>query len=206
MRSMEVDPEKFRRQLATAHGLWVPNFSRMRDVPIDRLDAIAAKLIRDAERLALVEGAGLGLGGVMTILPDAGFLTAIALRLIQRLCLLYGFEEHGHDERIEMWKTAAVAAGVDYGKDLAEKQIVEKIVPRIAERLAAKVGIGSAERWAGRLVPLAGSAICGGLNFAFIRAWGRRVQRHLRAKHLAARPIPIRPDSGSYNGHGLVVS
>jgi uncharacterized protein (DUF697 family) len=184
MRSIEIDPEEFRRQLSNKHGVWVANFDRMKDVPIERLDAIAAALIRDAERLALAEGAGFGLGGMITLLPDASLLTVITLRLIQRLALLYGFEAHGRDQRIEMWKAAAAAAGVDYGKDLAEKQILEKIAPRICERLAAKLGAETAEKWVGRLVPLASSAIGGALNFSFVRGWGRRVQRHLRAKHL----------------------
>ena len=53
LRSIEIDPEDFRRHLANKHGLWVPTFARMKDVPTERLDAIAAVLIRDAERLAL---------------------------------------------------------------------------------------------------------------------------------------------------------
>src|SRR6202162_5578019 len=97
LRSVEGDPEAFRKQLANKHGLWVPNFARMQDVPLEQLDEIAKKLIRDAERLALAEGAGFGLGGMMTLVPDAGLLTAITLRLIQRLCLLYGFESGGPD-------------------------------------------------------------------------------------------------------------
>ena len=184
LRSIEVDPEDFRRQLADKHGLLVPNFARMKDVPTERLDAIAAALIRDAERLALAEGAGFGLGGMITFLPDAGMLTVITLRLIQRLSLLYGFEARGRDQRIEMWKAAAAASGIDYGKDLAEKQILEKLGPRIAERFAAKIGAEAAEKWVGRLIPLAGSAIGGALNFSFVRGWGRRVQRNLRARHL----------------------
>src|SRR5713101_5757707 len=157
LRSIEVRPEDFRRQLADKHGLWVPNFSRMHDVPLERLDAIAKTLIRDAERLALAEGAGFGLGGMITLLPDAGLLTAITLRLIQRLCLLYGFETRGRDERVELWLAAATATGVDYGKDLVEKQMVASL------------------------------AIGGALNFSFVRGWGRRVQRNLREKHVPAR-------------------
>jgi len=196
LRSIEIDPEDFRHQLANKHGLWVPNFGRMMDVPTERLDAIATSLIRDAERLAMVEGAGFGLGGMITFLPDASLLTVITLRLIQRLSLLYGFEARGRDQRIEMWKAAAAASGIDYGKDLAEKQILEKLAPRIAERFAAKIGAEAAEKWVGRLIPLAGSAIGGALNFSFVRGWGRRVQRHLRSKHLemkgAAPPEPAR--------------
>jgi uncharacterized protein (DUF697 family) len=182
-----VNPEDFRRQLADKHALWVPNFSRMQDVPLERLDAIAQKLIRDAELLALAEGAGFGLGGIMTLLPDASILTAITLRLIQRLCLLYGFETRGHDERLELWLAAATATGVDYGKDLVEKQMFEKLAPSIARRLAVKLGQETAEKWVGRMIPVASSAIGGILNFSFVRTWGRRVQRNLREKHLASR-------------------
>jgi uncharacterized protein (DUF697 family) len=187
LRSVEVNPEDFRRQLANKHGLWVPNFSRMQDVPLERLDEIAKSLIRDAARLAMAEGAGFGLGGMVTVLPDAGLLTAITLRLIQRLCLLYGFESRGQDERMELWMAAAAASGIDYGKDLAEKQMFEKLAPRIVERLAIRLGRETAEKWVGRLIPLASSAVGGALNFSFVRAWGHRVQRNLRAKHLAAR-------------------
>ena len=54
LRSIEIDPEDFRRELSDKHGLWVPDFSRMKDVPVEHLDAIAKQLIRDAERLALL--------------------------------------------------------------------------------------------------------------------------------------------------------
>jgi uncharacterized protein (DUF697 family) len=191
LRSLEVRPEDFRRQLAEKHGLWVPNFGRMQDVPLERLDAIAKTLIRDAERLALAEGAGFGLGGIITLLPDASLLTAITLRLIQRLCLLYGLEARGHDERVELWMAAAAAAGVDYGKDLVEKQMFEKLAPTIARRLAVKLGEETAEKWVGRLIPLASSAIGGALNFTFVRSWGRRVQRNLRGKRLEARATRV---------------
>jgi uncharacterized protein (DUF697 family) len=198
LRSVEIDPEVFRRELASKHGLWVADFARMKDVPLERLDAIATSLIRDSERLALAEGAGFGLGGMVTFLPDAGLLTLITLRLIQRLCLLYGFESRGQDARIEMWKAAAAAAGIDYGKNLVEKQMLEKIAPRIARQLAVKLGQETAEKWAGRMIPFASSAIGGALNFSFVRAWGRRVQRHLRSERLAADPSPQTPSPSSF--------
>src|SRR5437763_14828435 len=193
MRSIEIDPEAFRRRLAEKHGLWVPNFARMKDVPIEHLDAIAAALIRDAERLALVEGAGFGLGGMITFLPDASFLTIITLRLIQRLALLYGFETREADQRIEMWKAAAAASGIDYGRDLAGKQMCEKIAPRVAQRLAAKLGTETAGKWVGRMVPLASSAIGGAMNFLFVRCWDSGTQRQLRAKHLEAKERAAAP-------------
>ena len=190
-----------KRHLANRHGLWVPNFARMKDVPIENLDSIAAALVRGAARLAFAGGAGFGLGGMITFLPDAGLLTAITLRLVQRLALLYGFESTGGDQRLEMWKAAAAAAGIDYGKDLAEKPILEKLAPRIVKSFAAKIGAEAAEKWAGRLVPLASSAISGTLNYSFVRGWGQRVQRNLRARHLAeSHPRPLGAAVGSSAG------
>src|SRR5277367_5260488 len=189
LRSVEIKPDDFRKHLADKHGLWVPDFTRMRDVPLERLDAIAKTLIRDAERLALAQGAGFGLGGIITLLPDTSFLTLITLRLIQKLSLLYGFDTSERGERMEMWKAAAAAAGIDLGKDFAEKQILEKLIPRIVQRLAVKIGVESAEKWAARLIPLASSAVGGAMNFTFVRGWGRRVQRHLRERHMDGRPF-----------------
>lgn len=187
LRTLEVDPDRFRRELAQRFHLWVPDFTRMRDVPIEQLDAIGMALIRDAQRIAFAGGAGFGLGGMFTIIPDASLLTLVTLRLIQRLCLLYGFAEHDFDQRVEMWKAVAAASGVDYAKDLAEKQLIEHLGPRVANRLAVKLGAEAAEKWVARAVPIASSAISGSLNLAFVRAWGRRVQRHLHERHVAER-------------------
>src|SRR5260370_26392453 len=40
LRSIEIDPEDFRRQLANNHPLFVPDCDRLTDVPTERLDAI----------------------------------------------------------------------------------------------------------------------------------------------------------------------
>ena len=93
---------------------------------------------------------------------------------------------------------AATATGVDYGKDLVEKQMFEKLAPRIAQRLAVKLGEETAEKWVGRMIPLASSAIGGILNFSFVRTWGRRVQRNLREKHVAKRTSAARIAAWSF--------
>ena len=188
MRSIEINPEEFRRYLARKHAIYVTDFRQLRQLPVERLDAVAAILIRDSQRLALLEGAGFGFGGMITLVPDAGLLTIITLRLIQRLCLLYGFDFRSEEQKRELWLAAAAATGMDFGKDLAEKQLVEKIAPIIVERLAVRLGAEAAEKWVARMIPLASSAICGALNFGFVRGWGRRVQRNLHAQFLATPP------------------
>src|SRR5258708_12691084 len=95
LRSVEIEPEVFRRELANKHGLWVPDFARMKDVPLERLDAIAAGLIRDSERLALAEGAGFGSGGMVTFLPPPALLTLPTFPPIHPLSPLSASEPPG---------------------------------------------------------------------------------------------------------------
>ncbi len=182
LQSMEIDPDAFRRELSEKHGLWIPGYERLRDVPIEKLDEIAAKLIRQAERKALVGGIGFGFGGWVTLVPDLSFLALVTLQLIQRLSLLYGVANRGEDERLGMWKAAAAASGIDYGKDFVEKKLAKQLAPRIARRLAAKMGAEAAEKWVGRMIPVASAALGGALNFGFVRSWGQRAQTNLAEK------------------------
>jgi uncharacterized protein (DUF697 family) len=180
-----TDSETFWRKLAARHGVWLPDSNRIKDVPLDRLDAIAKTLIHKAERTALIQGVGLGFGGAATFLPDASFLGAVMMRLTQRLCLVYGIDHHAQ-ERHEMWKAAAAAAGIDFGKGLAEKHVLRKFAPQVAERLVSRANEEIAKKWAARLVPLASSALGGAVNFSLVRTWGWRLQRDLRERYLKA--------------------
>src|SRR5262249_23958303 len=55
LRSIEIDRETFRRYLSRKHGINVNDFRHLRYMPVDRLDAVAKVLIRDAQRFALLE-------------------------------------------------------------------------------------------------------------------------------------------------------
>jgi len=109
------------------------------------------------------------------------------MRTIQKLSLIYGFEMNTDDEIAELWIAAATAAGVDISRELLEKEVVNKFVPRVIQRIAARAGAEVVEKWAGRLIPVLSSAIGGGLNYYFVRAWGQRAQAHFRGKHIEAR-------------------
>jgi hypothetical protein len=124
---------------------------------------------------------------LMTIVPDLGILSAITMRTIQKLSLIYGFEFNTDDEIAELWVAAASAAGVDISREILEKEVINKFVPRVIQRIAAKASAEVVEKWAGRVIPLASSAIGAGLNYWFVRAWGQRAKMHFRGRHLLLR-------------------
>jgi hypothetical protein len=183
-RQVRVDEEKYLRHVQRAHLLPVESWQEMFQLGPQVIDPIAASTIKSASRMAALEGAGLGLGGFLTVVPDMGILAAITLRMLQKLSLLYGFEFATEEETVKLWIAAASAAGLDLGRDFLEKQAVERLVPRIIDRMAVKVGAEVAEKWAGRIVPVLSAGAAGALNYYFVRAWGRRAQKHFLARHL----------------------
>jgi hypothetical protein len=154
---------------------------------ISELDTVADELIRSGMKLAALEGAGFGLGGLITIVPDLGILSAITMRTIQKLSLVYGFQFNTDHEIAELWIAAASAAGVDISRELLEKEVFNKFVPRVIQRIAARASAEVVEKWAGRMIPLVSSALGAGLNYWFVRAWGERAKAHFRQRHLQLR-------------------
>jgi uncharacterized protein (DUF697 family) len=185
--TVRVDPARFLFQLRAAYGLPIVSFQGVYSVDVARIDDAADSILRASMKLAAAEGAGLGLGGIMTIVPDLGILSAITMRMIQKLSLVYGFEMNTDEEIAELWIATASAAGVDISRELLEKEVVNRFVPKVIQRIAAQASADVVEKWAGRLIPVASSAIGGTLNYYFVRAWGGRAAAHFRAKHLEVR-------------------
>ena len=185
--TVKVDPARFLLQLQAAHGLPISTYRGVYSLDITQLDDVAAQTIRGAMKIAAVEGAGLGLGGVLTVLPDLSILAAITLRTIQKLSLVYGFEYNTDEETADLWLATASAAGVDLSREFLEKEVVSRMVPRVIRSIAVQASADVVERWSGRLIPVASSFIGCGLNYYFVRAWGERASTHFRQKHLGVR-------------------
>jgi EcsC protein family len=185
--TVRVDPDKFLLQLRAAYRMPISGYHGVYSLEIGEIDEVADSVIRSGMKVAAVEGAGFGLGGLITIVPDLGILSAITMRTIEKLSLVYGFEFKTDDDIAELWVAAASAAGVDISRELLEKEVVNKFVPKVIQRIAAKASAEVVEKWAGRVIPLASAAIGAALNYWFVRAWGERAKAHFRQRHLLLR-------------------
>jgi uncharacterized protein (DUF697 family) len=186
-KTVRVEPDRFLLELRANHGLAVGSFQGMYSVDVAILDEISEKIIRSGMKIAAAEGAGFGIGGLLTIVPDFSILAGITMRMIQRLSLIYGYEYNTDDEVMELWIAAASAAGVDLSRDLLEKNVVNRLIPRIIQQMAAKTSAEFVEKWTGRVIPVASSLIGAVLNYYFVRGWGERAHTHFRTKHLETR-------------------
>lgn len=185
--AVKVEPEQFLMQLRSAYGVPASTYNGLFSVDLGLLDRVASETIQAHMKMAAAEGAGLGLGGIFTLIPDLGILSAITLRLIQKLSLIYGFEFNTEEETAELWIAAATAAGVDVTREIVERQVVSRFVPRLIQRIAAKMSVEIAEKWVGRIIPILSSAIGATLNYYFVRTWGQRALEHFHEKHVMKR-------------------
>jgi len=194
--TVKVDPGNFLLQLRAAYGLPITSYQGTFSVDIAQLDDLAGRVIRSGMKMAAAEGAGFGIGGLLTIVPDLSILAGITLRTVQKLSLLYGFEFNTDEETAQLWIAAASAAGVDISRELLEKEVVNRFIPKVIQRIAVKASTEVVEKWSGRLIPIASSFIGGGLNYYFVRAWGERARSHFREKHLRVRSqLALTPSS-----------
>jgi hypothetical protein len=185
--TVRVQPEEYLMHLRMAHGVAVSSYEGLFSLPVAELDSIALQTVRGTMKLAGAAGAGLGFGGLVTMVPDLGILSAITMRMVQKLSLIYGFQFNTEEEVAELWIAAATAAGIDIGKEVLEKTVLKSFVQRVIARMAARLSIEFAEEAGARAVPILSSVVGGVLNYYFVRAWGNRVLVHFRQRHLEER-------------------
>ncbi len=182
-REVRVDPDKYLKRICQVHRLPIQNWQQMFDLGPEVINPIARSTISSASKMAALQGLGFGFGGFLTAVPDIGMLSAITLRMVQKLSLLHGFEYSTEDENIGLLIAAASAAGVDLGRDFIEKQAAERLVPWLVDRIAVRLGAEVAEKWAGRIFPVVSAGAGATINYYFVRGWGRRAQKHFLARH-----------------------
>src|SRR5215469_9908867 len=85
--TVKVDPARFLLELKTGYRLPITTYQGVYSVHPERLEEVGVDVTRAAMKIAALEGAGLGLGGLITLAPDLGILAGITLRAIQKLSL-----------------------------------------------------------------------------------------------------------------------
>jgi EcsC protein family len=195
--TVRLDSAVYLHHLRRAYRLPIRSYDDMFRMPVTALDHVADQVIASSKTVAALEGLGIGMGGMLTVVPDISFLAVIAMRMLQKLSLVYGFEYATEEEVVGLWIAAGTAAGLDFGKDVLEKEVVERFVPRIIERMAARMGAEVAEKWSARVIPVLSGVLGGALNYYFIREWGRRAKEHFRERHLVQRQLELADPSMS---------
>jgi hypothetical protein len=75
-----------------------------KDLSLHDLSEEAEKIVRKYKRIATLEGAGTGFGGILASTIDFPALLSIKLKLLQELAILYGYRLENFEERVFILK------------------------------------------------------------------------------------------------------
>lgn len=92
-------------------------------LPISTMDRVASDLRENYIKLATVQGATTGFGGIFTLAIDIPFLLGMSLKTLQEIALCYGYDPCEKDERIFVVKCLQFTSSDIVGK----KAILEEL-------------------------------------------------------------------------------
>lgn len=199
-----VDPErvlKIARKQIEADTL-----GDLRHAPLPVLDQVSSAILSEHETLALLEGAGCGLGGAALLAADIPLLFGVALRAVRQVGAAYGFDPSDAAEGVIAFKIFELAAGGTrdrYGRLLEFEALLDELDGLEAQKRAEKAAVlaslivtrEAVKRIVSMLlgrkllqaVPVAGAVVGAGFNYLFVQDIGRTARQAYRRRWLHAK-------------------
>lgn len=91
-------------------------FELLQQVPISKMDEIADQLRNSRTKIATVQGATTGIGGIFTLAIDIPVLLGLSLKVLQEISICYGYDPKEKSERIFIVKCLQFSSSDIVGK------------------------------------------------------------------------------------------
>jgi hypothetical protein len=149
-------------------------------------EQLARVAYRKHVRLARLEGAALGVGGIVTAAPDVVALLWIQSRMVFYIAAAYGYDPRHPMRPAELLALQGVyptpedarraldGMGKLMAQAMVEKALASRGTDRLHRRLLKYLAKRMARRYAGRLIPLIGAPIGAIQNAAATKELGQR--------------------------------
>lgn len=162
--------------------------------------------------ISAIAGIPGGFAVIGTIPADVAQYFAHIIRLLQKLVYLYGWKEMYNDDDSfddetmnqltlflgvmfgvnaansaisQLGKTAALKVEKDLARRYLTKGTIYPVVKKVAEKLGMKMTKQIFARGVGKVVPVVGAVISGGITYATYRPLANRLKNHLRCLPIA---------------------
>ena len=169
----------------------VDSLEGLRGAPLEVLDQVSQDILSEHQTIALLEGAGCGMGGAALLAADIPLLFGVALRSVRQVGMAYGFDPTVPGEGVIAFKIFELACGgtrdryarlleldtlLDELDGLEPQRRAEKaavlaslIVTREAVKRVVSLLLG---RKLLQAVPVAGAVVGAGFNYLFVQDVG----------------------------------
>ncbi len=92
-------------------------------LPISKMDEAVIGLTKTRKKVATVQGAGTGIGGIFTITIDIPLLLGLQLKTLQDIAMCYGYDPKDKEERLFIVKCLQFVSADIVGKQSILKQL-----------------------------------------------------------------------------------
>ena len=87
------------------------------NIPLEEMIALSDQLQKERVKLATVQGASTGFGGIFTLAIDIPFILGMALKTLQEIAIIHGYDPNDEMERIFIVKCLQFTAADIVGKE-----------------------------------------------------------------------------------------
>ncbi|MFJ7737290.1 EcsC family protein [Lysinibacillus sp. NPDC097287] len=92
-------------------------------MPLEDMISMSGKLQNDRVKLATVQGASTGIGGIFTLAIDIPVILGMALKTLQEIAIIHGYDPNDKMERIFIVKCLQFASADIVGKEAILKEL-----------------------------------------------------------------------------------
>ncbi|BBW95878.1 EcsC family protein [Geobacillus icigianus] len=110
--------------------LGVTSLEEVPHLPLETMDRVCDELIEARVTFAQLQGAATGIGGALTLAVDIPTLLGLALKTLQEIAIIYGYDPNEKQERVFVVKCLQFAAADIVGK----KAILEELTSFTGQR------------------------------------------------------------------------
>ncbi|GGG08545.1 EcsC family protein [Paenibacillus abyssi] len=137
-----ISERSIQEQLAReARAVSIP-FVRASELPLVTMDKVADSLVSSRSKLAAVQGATTGIGGIFTLAIDIPAILGISLKVLQELSVCYGYDPKEKQERLFVVKCLQFASS-----DIVGKRVILDELAQLSGSARADQAISQIQGW-----------------------------------------------------------
>jgi len=163
--------------------------SDLKSLELEQLEQLSSSYCTTNQVLAMLEGAGMGLGGIVFVAADIPTLVFINIRALIQLAFIYGIDATipserdyilnvmtlsaaDQHERMEILRNLDHIAKSSAQKGFLEKQIQDNLVGEAVRKVvdvAHRIAVRMTHAKLLQFVPIVGAAMAAGVNFMYTK-------------------------------------
>ena len=101
----------------------IETFEDISNIPLEDMIVMSEKMQQQRVKLATIQGASTGIGGLFTLVVDIPIILGMALKTLQEIAIIHGYNPNDKQERIFIIKCLQFASSDIVGKEAILKEI-----------------------------------------------------------------------------------